>query len=212
MFCERLISARKMAGLSLEQLAQKMGDITKQALSNYEKGKREPDSATIILLSKALNVRPDYFFYEETNSLGSFEYRKKSKLSFIERNMIEEKAKFEILRYLEVESLLGINIIFENPLNNIIVKNTNDVEKAAVELRNKWNLGSDAISNLAEVFEDNGIKIAYVDSDNNFDGAANYADSIPVIMLNKNVEDVTRLRFTLCHELAHLLLNLKIYF
>jgi len=62
-FGKKLISARKMAGLSLQKLADRIGNrVTKQALSKYEQGKMKPDSEVLILLSKALKVPIDFFF------------------------------------------------------------------------------------------------------------------------------------------------------
>ncbi len=208
MFGERLKSARKMAGLSLEQLAQQMGDITKQAINNYEKGKRKPDSRTVIMLSKALGVRPEYFFRKQIIDLGNFEYRKKVRLTKKEKERIEAKARDIISRYLEIENLLGENTVWENPLENFEIKKIEDVEEAALKLRKSWNLGNNAIPNLIETLEDNGIKVIYIDVNKDFDGLANFAGGIPIIIVNKKIEDTGRLRFTVAHELGHLLLKL----
>ena len=62
-FANRLIAARKMAGMSLQNLADKLGNIvTKQSLNKYEQGKMKPDSNLIIQLANILNVSVDYFF------------------------------------------------------------------------------------------------------------------------------------------------------
>ncbi len=95
-----------------------------------------------------------------------------------------------------------------NPLASYEIKSSNDVEKAVLALRDKWKLGINVIPNLIETIEDNGVKVVYVDADKDFDGLANYACNIPIIILNKNIKDVARLRFTLTHELGYLLLNL----
>lgn len=209
MFGERLKSARKMAGLSLEQLAQKVGDITKQAINNYERGEREPDSTTIIKLAKALNVRPEYFLRESKIKLGIFEYRKNTKFGVKAKNLIEEKARDILERYREVEDILGIQHNWENPLQDIVINNSEDVEKAAIELRNRWNLGNNAISKLIENLESFGIKVINVDMEEGFDGLANFADNLPVIIYNENLKENVRIRFTIAHELGHLLLDLN---
>ncbi len=60
-FGERLNSARKMAGLSMEALAQKTDSIvTKQAIGKYEKGKINHSSEVLLALAKALDVKADY--------------------------------------------------------------------------------------------------------------------------------------------------------
>jgi transcriptional regulator with XRE-family HTH domain len=56
-FASRLVSARKMAGLSLQLLADRLENaVTKQALNKYEQGKMKPDSKGLIALANALNV------------------------------------------------------------------------------------------------------------------------------------------------------------
>ena len=47
---------RLLAGLTQEELAEKV-NLTKMAISNYEKGKREADSSIIRKIAKALNVK-----------------------------------------------------------------------------------------------------------------------------------------------------------
>ncbi len=61
MISNRIQRARLLRGLSLEALAQCMGDISKQALSKFEKGDALPNSTRILQLAKALNVKPEYF-------------------------------------------------------------------------------------------------------------------------------------------------------
>lgn len=210
MFNKRLISARKMAGLSLEQLAKKMGGITKQALNNYEKGKREPDTKIIIALSKALNIRPEYFFRKEELRIGEFEYRKRAKLGVKDKGRIEEIVKNKISKYLEIETLLGVEKKWKNPIGKYVIKSFEDVEEVAQVLRKKWELGSNAIPNLIDTLEEYGAKIIFVDVDENFDGLATYANGTPIIILNNKIKDNARLRFTLMHEFAHLLLDLDL--
>ncbi|MDP4117298.1 MAG: XRE family transcriptional regulator [Bacteroidota bacterium] len=203
MFSNRLKVARKMAGLSLEQLAERVGGITKQSLCNYENGTRKPDSTFLIKISNVLKVKPDFFFRENNVNLQSFEYRKKSsKLSQKEKNMIEEKVRDLLERYLELENLLGDFPRFENPLMNDSYK---DIEQAVILLRSKWNLGNSPIKNLIETLEENGVRILEIDDDNDFDGLAVWDGICPNIVINSNKNDIVRRRMTVAHELGHLL-------
>ncbi|SCY62767.1 helix-turn-helix domain-containing protein [Butyrivibrio sp. INlla14] len=56
---QRIRAARKRAGLTQEQLAEKLL-IEKSAVSHYENDKREPSLTTLILMSDVLNVSTDY--------------------------------------------------------------------------------------------------------------------------------------------------------
>jgi transcriptional regulator with XRE-family HTH domain len=63
-FAERLKSARVMAGLSLQDLAEKLQNgVTRQALHKYEKGEFMPDSEMLGRLCDALGVRLDYSIF-----------------------------------------------------------------------------------------------------------------------------------------------------
>ena len=84
-FAHRVKSARKMAGFSQQNLADKLNNIiSKQAISKYEKGEMLPDSQVLLNLADVLNVKPDYFFRKPVVNLSEIEFRKKSKLSIKE--------------------------------------------------------------------------------------------------------------------------------
>ena len=93
-FAERFKSARLMKGFSLQDLADALDNqLSRQALHRYEKGEVMPDNDKINLLSKVLNVNPDYFFRSTKVELSEIEYRKLSKMPQKEASIIKEKTK-----------------------------------------------------------------------------------------------------------------------
>lgn len=210
-FAERFKSARLMKGFSLQDLANKIeGKLSRQALHRYEKGEVIPDNEKINLLSKALDVNPDFFFRSTTVELGEIEYRKLSKMPRKEASIIKEKTKEYLSRYLELEEILGLGVEFENPLKNIgIITSYEQVNKAANQLREYWSLGEGAIFNVVELLEDKNIKVVKLDVDEDFDGLQTFVNgTIPVVAYNvKKTNKPDRIRLTLLHELAHLLLT-----
>ncbi len=56
---ERLKNERVLQNLTQEDMANKLG-ITRQAYGNYETGKRDVDSQTLVKLSNILDVSVDY--------------------------------------------------------------------------------------------------------------------------------------------------------
>lgn len=209
-FSERFKSARLLSGLSLQEVADSLEkNVTRQAIYRYEKGEVLPDSKTLDELSKLFNVRSDFFFRETKVEIGNIEYRK-LKISAKEESRIQEQTKDYLSRYLEIEEILGIKTEFVNPLEDFPKVSTYAHVNAAAELlRDKWNLGSIAISNIAELLEDKHIKILKLNADGGFDGLQTMANrSIPVIAYNeRQMNKKDRIRFTLLHELAHLLLS-----
>lgn len=210
-FAERFKSARLMNGFSLQNLADELENkLTRQALHRYEKGEVVPDAEKINWLSKALKVSPDYFFRTTKVELSDIEYRKLSKMPQKEAAVISEKTKEYLSRYLELEEILGLSSRFENPLKNVDnIVSYEQVNKAADALREAWQLGNGPIFNIVELLEDKHIKVVKLDVDEAFDGLQTFVNgNIPVVAYNANkINKPDRIRFTLLHELAHLLLK-----
>ena len=141
-FGKRLYSARKMAGLSMAALAEKSGAVvSKQAIGKYEKGLINPASDVLIALASALGVKVDYFFRPSTISIEGLEFRKKVKMTRKIENQIKYQTINFIQKYLELEGILNTQTPFENPVTRPLVKNRQDIETAAKEIRDKWELG-----------------------------------------------------------------------
>ncbi|MEA1969842.1 MAG: XRE family transcriptional regulator [Thermodesulfobacteriota bacterium] len=208
-FGKRLYSARKMAGLSMAALAEKAGSVvTKQAISKYEKGKINPSSEVLITLSTALGVKIDYFFRPSSITIEGLEFRKKARMT----RKVEDQIKYQtidfIQKYMELEDILDVQTVFENPVSNPLVKTREDIEVAAQEIREKWALGQGPVSHLIELLEDKGFKIFEVSEFDYFDGLSGFVSgfNVPVVAVYKGY-DLARKRFTIAHELGHLLLD-----
>ena len=208
-FAQRLKNARIMEGLSMEKLAEK-ADISKQMVSKYEHGLSLPDSSVLIRLAASLNQKADYFFNSFNIELGPIEFRKKSSLGKKKQDSIKKKIQLMMEHYLELEDMLSINYEFHNPFSKININNHEEIEQAAEELREQWDLGQDPIYSIVSLLEEHEIKIIEIDEDlYEFDGLSAFigGKNYPVIVVNKNMP-VERKRFTLLHELAHLLFNI----
>lgn len=213
-FAIRLSSARKMAGMSLQDLEDKLEKyVTRQTLHKYEQGKIKPDSRILIALSKALKVPVDYFLSKPTLNLEleNIDYRKYStKISRTAQIALEEKVKEICERYLDLESIVMPTEKAEYFNFEYVIENLGDAERAAQQLRLKWKLGNDPIPDVVEMLEDKGYKVIEVDAPDGFDGMKANLGGQKIIVLKKNVkvgEDVVRKRLTALHELAHHSLN-----
>jgi Zn-dependent peptidase ImmA (M78 family) len=208
-FAERLKSARKMKGWSLQELADNISvPISKQALNKYEQDQMKPTGEVLIALAKALSVKPDYFLHESKIELASVEFRKKPTLSVKQADSIKEKVRDFLERYLEVEQLLNIKTKFNNPVRAISISEIGQVEKVAMKLIRDWNLGFDPIPNVIEMLEDNGVRVIEIEAPDAFDGLSAFVNDIPVVVLSKNYS-IERKRFTALHELGHLVLKIE---
>lgn len=64
---DKLIGLRKSAGMSQEELAEKL-NVSRQAVSRWEMGTAMPDAVNILQLSKLFHVTTDYLLNEEYES------------------------------------------------------------------------------------------------------------------------------------------------
>ncbi len=208
-FAYRLKNARKIKGFSMQFLAERLG-VSKQMINKYEHAKSMPDSPKLIKLSNILDVNPDYFFQASSVSLENVKFRKKSKYSKSKIGGIKAKILNKMENYLSIENILSVKSEFLNPVKSIKIKSFEDVEEVAIQLRKSWKIGNDPIHNIISLLESHEIKVVEIDESDQklFDGLSTFInDKYPVIVINKSFE-IERKRFTLFHELGHLLLNI----
>ena len=210
-FPRRLAGARKMSGISYRALSERVNkSVSYQTLSNWEKGigGELPDMSVMEGLAAALSVRLDYFFEPIRAEIVQPEFRKrKSKLKVKEEGALLEQAQVGLDRYLELEEIAGASRSVDNPLENYRVETVEDAENAAERLRDAWDLGGNLIPQVVEMLEERGIRVLEANAPESFDSLAAWAGDTPFMLVNKNVVDRCRLRFTLLHELGHLLMR-----
>src|SRR5437588_940888 len=209
MIGERIKQARKAAGLSLRALADRAG-VTAMAISKYEGGKSTPSSRVLLDLSKALGVRTEYFFRPVKIELQEMKHRKHSRLPKKALDQIEGDVKEQLERFIELEQLLpnGPVQAFKLPAHLAApIATLDEVEAVARDLRTSWDLGVDPIPVLTDMLEERGIKVFQSQAINDrFDGMAATVDGIPVVVVGRGWPG-DRQRFTLAHELGHLVLH-----
>lgn len=184
------------------------GKVSASAIAKYEKGLMMPSSGVLIMLSKALNINIDYFFHPFVVDIdpSKFEFRKKSSMGSKKIESIKYIVSSKIEKYMEIESILGINTKFDLYFNNALVEDENEARLLALKLRKDLNIGDGAITSVVDLLESKGIKIIEIDHNSGFSGTCNEAEGLPVIVINKNMTS-ERKRLTIFHELGHLLLH-----
>jgi Zn-dependent peptidase ImmA (M78 family)/DNA-binding XRE family transcriptional regulator len=208
----RIQRARKAASLSLRALGEIVG-VSQTTISMYESEKSTPDSTMLLKLAKALKVKTEFFFRSSEFVLENKEYRKRT-ISNIELQSIESKILNLVEKRFEFETLYPLmnTIKFEVPTElPTHIQYLYNIDTFANQLREIWNLGNDPISDLSDLLESKGIKVFMIDedADNNFDGLAALVNNYHIIVISKNWPG-DRQRFTLAHELGHLMLDGKL--
>jgi Zn-dependent peptidase ImmA (M78 family) len=207
-FSQRLKAARVMAGLSMDALVVRMGHrVSKQAISKYENGLMSPDSGTLIALSEALSVKPDFFFAEHEITLKAVSFRKKSSTGKKDVASLIARVKDEMERYFELESFFPPSGPRSVKIPEAAIASQDEIEATALKLRHMWGVGKEGpVASVIRLLEEHGIKVIELDAPDGFDGLSGMAEGAPFLVLNKAVPS-DRKRFTALHEFAHLCLS-----
>jgi Zn-dependent peptidase ImmA (M78 family) len=213
MIGQRLKAARVASGLSLRALEARIGNrVTAQAIGKYERNESMPSSGVLIALAGALSVSEDYLLSPDELVLDGVEFRKKELTTKREEAFVEGRTLHLLERYLAVEDALGMaSLVWDRPREAPYpVRSVADAEKAAWALRTHWGLGIDAIPSMVELLEERGIKVLSVELDS-IDGLTAKAhrkggEPVPVVVVKKFAW-AERKRFTLAHELGHMVME-----
>jgi Zn-dependent peptidase ImmA (M78 family)/transcriptional regulator with XRE-family HTH domain len=209
MIGQRLFRARKAAGLSLRELAE-MACVSHTAISKFEKGLLTPSSGQLIAFAKILGVRGEFFFRPIQAEIAGVEYRKKASmpkrlLDRVHGDVLDQTERWQELLSLypdpPIESFLVPGGLIDE------IREDGQVETLAEGLRQTWSLGTNPIPDLIDTLESKGIRVIGTDADDQgkFDGLAGTVDGVPLIVVGLHWHG-DRQRFTLAHELGHLVL------
>lgn len=205
---ERLKKARVYRGLTVAELAERIG-FQRQTLSMYEIAKSQPtDKSVVERLAKELDF-PVKYFYEESISNVSGTVYFRSLLTTNKKYRSEQMVKMDFLS--QVYSLLQDYIEFPS-FDALAIQGESDPEKAAYALRDAWNLGRGPIDNLVSVVEQHGILVtSFSTSTDDVDAFSQFVEtsdaSTYLIAYSNNKTSAARIHFDIAHELGHICLH-----
>ena len=214
MIGDRIRQARLAAGLTLDALGQKVG-VTHTAIQKYEKGILTPPSSQLLKLARACGTRVEYFFRTHEVELVEPEFRRLASFG----KKAQEALKIKVVELAEKRAEL-LGCFPESPILRFEVpgglpRQVNDLdelENFADQVREAWKLGLNPIGDLTGTLETLGLLVIVVDEANpGFSGltaTARTSDGrmYPIVAVSSQWPG-DRQRFTLAHELGHLLLS-----
>ncbi|MDT8398373.1 MAG: XRE family transcriptional regulator [Pseudomonadales bacterium] len=210
MLHDRIRRARILQGLSLQQVADQLGDITKQALSKYETAKDVPNSSRLLQMAKVFGVKPEYFFRSARIELGDVDFRRHSTFGKRQQDAVKEQVREHLERYIAIEALfdsIGVDDDFSAFYRRYPTTCQEEAELAAETLRKAWNLGNNPIRNVTETLEEKGVKVISIDAHEKFDGlCAKVNQGQDFIIVTNASRPGERQRFNLAHELGHMVM------
>ncbi len=204
----RIKQARLAAGLSLRELGERV-ELSQTAVAKYEQGQLTPSSGMLLKLARALNVRVEYFFRADTFELEQVEYRHHNQLPESGKHRMLALIREQLERQFALERLLPDSLSpFELPDGlPARIDDLEALETVALTVRHAWKLGENPIPDMVGALEDHGIIVLLVPSlDQRFNGLSARVDGKPVIAVGEDWPG-DRQRFTLAHELGHLILS-----
>lgn len=214
MIADRIRQARLAAGLTLGALGEKVG-VSHTAIQKYEKGLLTPSSSQLLKLARACGIRTEYFFRTHTVELLQPEFRKLSTFGKTAQDALKIKVvelvekRVELLGAFPVSPLLTFAPPAGLPGR---IESSDAIEAFSDQVRNAWQLGMNPIADLTDTLEGLGLLVIVVDEENpGFSGLTAKARTddgreYPIVAVSKRWPG-DRQRFTLAHELGHLLLE-----
>lgn len=210
MLGERLKRARMLSGLSLRGLGERVG-LSHTAIQKFELGILTPSSRDLLKLAKGTGVKTEYFFRPSGVTLRQVEFRKKANLGKAAQDMLVLQLSEQVERRAELVSFFaqwpGTRFSLPAGLPERI-RTPEDLETAAEVLRRAWDLGQDPILDMVDALERGGIWVFMLPSDaeGRMNGLCALAGDVPVVAVAETWPG-DRQRFTLAHELGHLVIS-----
>lgn len=206
----RLKEARIYRKMTIEELAGYIG-VKKQAVSQFENGKSEPEFETLNAISKHLNFPIRYFREGDSafTKVGNTYFRALYSSNKKDLNSQRLKAYYVAL----IQHSLSEYIDF--PLLNIPqFDHVGDMESLTMQVRDYWGLGEEPISDMVSVLERNGIIVSEFSTDGKkIDAFYQYGEiqgrEYYCVVLGTDKLTFARRQFNAAHELAHILLHEK---
>jgi Zn-dependent peptidase ImmA (M78 family)/transcriptional regulator with XRE-family HTH domain len=212
MLGERIRQARLLAGLTQSALANALTGAghpaTKAVISKYEKNKSTPSAPFLLLAASILDVPSSYFTHQPTLEVTWLAFRRHSSLPAREQQAIKAYAADVAELQIELQDLLhpgsGADLL---PIK--AVTSVEEAEQAAMRLRECWGLDDRPIDSLVQTAEDHQvIVVGWRSQGGEFDGLSGWCEQRPVTVLS-TAADTDRRRFTLAHELGHLVMDTR---
>ncbi len=207
---QRLTEARQAKGMTMSALSELLG-ISKQAVSIFEKGLKQPSHENISKLSSILCTQYDFFFtptrkVQDITTPSHFRSFKSATKRSRTKASINEKWLSEFSQTLLNEiSFPGSNIL-DIKIDDFTSLSNEEIEEIAIAARKHWGLGLGPISNVTLLLEKNGVFIGQFAMDKQVQAFSNWRGALAYIVTEKS-DSNARHRFNIAHELGHLIMH-----
>lgn len=199
---------RLLSGLSLRKMGERL-NVSHQTIKKYENEEMTPNSSRIIEIAKLFGIKTSDLFTTFTiPSLQFKNFRKRSSMSKKQEEGLFMLISDEVAKYIEILELANEKYSFDKNKWTFDINDISEVESIAVKVRELLGVSDTcSLDNLTDKLEDNNFLILSINYEEKFDGFCEFVDDLAFIVLSS--KGYERNRFTLAHELGHLVLNFR---
>jgi Zn-dependent peptidase ImmA (M78 family)/transcriptional regulator with XRE-family HTH domain len=199
---------REYRGLTQAELAQRVG-VTQGYLSKFENGVADIPAETVESLAAALDW-PASFLYRPDARTGvgaCVFHRKQSSVPMRTLRTVEATANILRIGLRPLLAEVDVGADFDFPVLGI-EEYGGDVDRVAQLARAAWRLPYGPVVNLVGTVESaGGIVFRVPFGTRRFDAVSQWADHMPPVFLLNDVATPDRVRFSLAHEIGHVVMH-----
>jgi Zn-dependent peptidase ImmA (M78 family)/transcriptional regulator with XRE-family HTH domain len=207
---EMLSLARQTRKVSQPELAKRIGSVSQAQLSKIEHGQIQPAERLVQGIAENLQYKPSFFYNSSYRPMAPMSlHRKRQKLS--PRDLDAIHGQSEVYR-LNIKKMIGaVDLEARLPSAPAIDPDQygGDIRRIALTVRQRWGLSRGPIKDVTRLVEDSGIIVVPFDFGTPLiDGFCQQpSDSLPGIIFINSRQPKDRFRFSLAHELGHLVMH-----
>ncbi|ARC77957.1 DNA-binding protein [Pseudomonas aeruginosa] len=207
----RLIQALAARGLSQVALANMVG-VSPATISKWKSGQQSPEAEALQSLAQVINVTPEWFTRPLPEKCSLPLFRSNASAHANARTMLEARLEWAqdialaLSEFVDFPDVTLPKRVFTDPEQITSA----DIEHAADECRDLWNLGRRAIPDLAMAVEGAGVILVREETGvSTIEGLSAWSPALsrPIVLLAADKQNGFRSRFDLAHELGHLILH-----
>lgn len=201
--------ARDLRGVTQRELAERTG-WQQSLLSSLENGVRSLTEERVSELSKALDVSPDLFFQEDRYkglgiSVVFYRKRQRTTMATIYRLQAEAFLRGMVLRRMLREVEIKAT---QRTFRRMLSDEFDSPETVASLVRASWQVPAGPIPHLIGIIENaGGVVFKFPFGTKDIDAMGQWPDDLPPLFFINSEAPADRLRFSLAHELGHVVMH-----
>lgn len=202
--------ARQLRGLQQGEAATQLG-LTQATLSRIENKITTTIGDEIIDSAAQVYDLPRSFFYQPDPVLGAPVsvhplWRKKASVTARDLDVIIAELNIRVMHLRRLLDAVELEATYKIP--RLDIETHEDPEKIAGLVRSQWNMPVGPVQNLTRALEAAGVVVVHSFLGGSaVDGVTFSAPGLPPLIVLNQEQPADRMRFTLAHELGHLVMH-----